>query len=126
MAQQETPAQWRKDVCAVLETANSLLIEWKLIAGQRYDNDATDAKMRAGEIDVVYPSEVYPFFIKYLSSDRPTGCLKNMAVPPGETCEFFFEFFGERFYGKILLRPNRRNIVIFSAHYPEWDLLSCE
>lgn len=49
-----------------------------------------------------------------------------MAAPPGETYEFFFSFLGERFYGKILLRPDRKRVVIFSAHRPLKIKLSCE
>ncbi len=126
MAQQEIPAQWRKDVCAVLETEEGRLIEWKIDAEQRYEADATAAKMRAGDCDAVWRNEVYEPFRKFLSSAAPTGCLVNMQTPPGETYEFFFDFLGEKFYGKILLRPNRKKIVIFSAHRPLKKWLSCE
>ena len=126
MAQQELPVQWRQDVCAVLKTGSSAVIEWTFEGEQRYDEDACEAKMLAGEVDVAYPDEVYPCFIKYLSSAQPTGCLKNMAKPPGETYDFFFEFFDQKFYGKILLRPECNRVLIFSAHFPEGPFLSCE
>jgi len=126
MAQQEIPAQWRKDVCAVLETEDGRRIEWKIDAEQRYEADATAAKMRAGDPDAVWRHEVYQPFRKFLSAGVPTGCPVNMAVPPGETYEFYFDFLGEKFYGKILLRPDRKKIVIFSAHRPLKKWLSCE
>lgn len=126
MAQQELPVQWRNAVCAVLETENGQLIEWTYDAETRYEADATAAKMRAGDDDAVWRPEVYQPFRKFLSSARPTGCLVNMASPPGETHEFFFEFLGEQFYGKILLRPDRKRVVIFSAHRPLKQELSCD
>lgn len=126
MAQQPIPEKWRKEVCAVLETEDGRLIEWKIDAEIRYEADATAAKMRAGDTDAAWRYEVYQPFRKFLSSPNPTGCLVNMETPPGETYEFLFDFLGEKFYGKILLRPDRKKIVIFSAHRPLKKLLSCE
>lgn len=126
MAQQEIPARWRKDICAALETENDRIIEWTRNAEQRYEADATAAKIRAGDFDAIWRHEVYQPFRKFLSSGHPTGCLVTMETPPGETYEFLFDFLGGQFYGKILLRPDRKRIVIFSAHRPLKAGLSCD
>lgn len=54
------------------------------------------------------------------------GCCCHMDTPPGETYEFYFHFKGQQLYGKILLRADRKRIVIFSAHRPLKPKLSCE
>jgi hypothetical protein len=126
MAQQDIPAQWRKDVCAVLATEDVRWIEWTYDARVRYEADATAAKMRAGDTDPAWPNEVYAPFRNFLSSTRPTGCPIHMGSPPGETHEFLFDFLNEKFYGKILLRPDRKKVVVFSAHRPLKKGLSCD
>lgn len=126
MAQEVIPAPWRKDVCAILETENGRQIEWTFDAETRYEADATAAKMRAGNPDAVWRNEVYQPFRNFLSSSAPTGCPINMDTPPGETYEFFFDLLGEKFYGKILLRPDRKRVVIFSAHRPLKTGLWCD
>lgn len=127
MAQQAIPDPWRKAVCAVLETeATDSLIEWKTDAERRYEADAAAAKIRAGDSDPAWRYEVYRPFRDYLSLPQPTGCPVTMETPPGETYEFYFHFLKERFYGKILLRPDRKRVVIFSAHRPLKPKLSCE
>ena len=127
MAQQEIPAQWRKEVCAILETeATDRLIEWTDDAEQDYEADAAATKMRKGDLDPVWRNEVYQPFQSFLSSPSPTGCLVTMATPPGETYEFYFDLHGERYYGKILLRKDRKRVIVFSAHRPRKATLSCE
>jgi hypothetical protein len=117
MAQEVIPEPWRKDVCAILATeATGTLIEWKIDAERRYQ--ATP--------DALWNYEVYKPFIDFLSSPAPTGCHVTMDTPPGETYEFYFTFKGQRLYGKILLRTDRKRIVIFSAHTPLKPKLSCE
>ena len=117
MAQIEIPASWRKDVCAILATEKSgTLIEWTDDARIRYEADANFA----------WEHEVYDAFRHFLTSPRPLGCLVVMAKPAGETCEFYFPFNGVRFYGKILLRTDRKRVVVFSAHRPLKPKLSCE
>jgi|SRR5579859_791720 len=117
MAQQVIPESWRKDVCAILATeATGILIEWTIDAEMRYQ--ATPGAL--------WNYEVYQPFIDYLSSSSPTGCPATMDKPPGETHEFYFTFKGQRLYGKILLRTDRKRIVIFSAHPPLKARLSCE
>jgi hypothetical protein len=127
MAQIEIPKAWREKVCAILETeATDRLIEWTTDAERRYEADATAAKIRAGNIEPVWRYEVYGLFREFLLSPHPTGCCISMETPPGETYEFNFDFLGERFYGKILLRPDRKQVVIFSAHRAMRSKLSCE
>lgn len=127
MAQQPILEQWRKEVCAILKTeATDRLIEWTGDAEQDYEADATATKMRKGDFDPVWYNEVYEPFRKFLSSPNPTGCLVTMATPPGETYEFFFDFLGEQYYGKILLRKDRKRVMIFSAHRPRKATLSCD
>ena len=127
MAQIEIPETWRKQVCAILETeATDRLIEWTTDAERRYEADATAAKMRAGDTDPAWRYEVYRPFRDFLSSPNPTGCPITMDSPPGETYEFYFVFIGEKFYGKMLLRPDRKRVVIFSAHRPLQPKLRCE
>ena len=127
MAQIEIPEVWRNQVCAILATeATDSLIEWKYDAEIRYEADATAAKMLAGDNDPAWRYEVYRPFRDFLSSPHPTGCPVTMQTPSGETYEFFFRFLGEKFYGKILLRTDRKRVVIFSAHRPLKPKLSCE
>jgi hypothetical protein len=117
MAQVEIPATWRTDVCAILATEKSgTLIEWTVDARNRYEADANSA----------WEYEVYEEFRAFLSSPQPLGCLVFMERPSGETYEFWFRFKGARFYGKILLRTDRKRIVLFSAHRPLKPKLSCE
>ena len=127
MAQIEIPDAWRREVAATLATeATDRLIEWKTDAERRYEADAAAAKTRAGDVEPAWRYEVYRPFRDFLLSLHPTGCPVTMETPPGETCEFYFPFLGERFYGKILLRPYRKRVVIFSAHRPLKRSLSCE
>lgn len=70
--------------------------------------------------------EVYRPFRDFLSSPAPAGCLVTMERPAGETYEFYFDFLGERYYGKILLCTDRKRLCIFSAHRPRKPKLSCE
>jgi hypothetical protein len=117
MATVEIPAPWRRDVCAILVTERSgTLIEWTDDARNRYEADSSFA----------WEYEVYAALKTFLSSSRPTGCLVAMAKPAGETYEFYFEFKGIQFYGKILLRTDRKRVVLFSAHLPLKPKLSCE
>jgi hypothetical protein len=97
MAQIEIPKPWRDQVCAILETeATDRLIEWTDDAEQDYELDATATKMRNGDFDPVWRNEVYRPIREFLSAPNPTGCPINMATPPGETYEFYFEFLGEQ------------------------------
>jgi len=127
MPQIEIPEPWRQQVCVILETdATGKLIEWTRDAERRYEADATAAKVRTGDYEPVWTYEVYRPFRDVLSTPHPTGCPVTMDSPPGETYEFYFPLFHQRFYGKILLRTDRKRIVIYSAHKPLKPKLSCD
>jgi hypothetical protein len=126
MAQIEIPEPWRKQVCAILETEDGRLIEWTSDAERRYEADGTAAKMRGGNTDPVWRYEIYRPLRDFFASPNCTGCPVAMDRPPGETFEFFFTFAQEKFYGKVLLRSDRKRVVIFSAHRPLFATLSCE
>lgn len=117
MAQQEIPAQWRKEVCAILATeATGTLIEWTNDAEREFGASFYDA----------WANQLYAAFDMYLASHRPTGCPVKMKTTAGETYDFFFQFKGKTAYGKILLRTDRQHVVVYSAHLPEKSKLSCE
>lgn len=117
MPQTTIPHQWRTQVCAILETeATGKLIEWTDDATNRFEASFLDA----------WPYQLYQAFRSYLTGPNPTGCLKTMTTPVGETYEFFFMFKDEKTYGKILLRTDGQRVVIFSAHMPLKDKLDCD
>lgn len=127
MALVALPVQWRKTVCNVLQTGRSgAQIKWTQDAWRRFEADGAAAKMSTGSAEPVWEYEVHEAFERFLSTGAPLGCPVCMHSPSGECFEFFFPFFGKRFYGKILLRAERREIVIFSAHRPLKERLSCE
>lgn len=117
MAQIAIPEHWRTQVCAILQTeATGTLIEWTADASRRFEASFLER----------WPSEVYTALKTYLSGQHASGCLITMNTPPGETYEFFFQFDGQKTYGKILLRTDAKRIVLFSAHLPLGANLSCE
>jgi|YNPMSStandDraft_1061717.scaffolds.fasta_scaffold08958_2 hypothetical protein len=121
------PPAWRNAVCAVLKAGKAGTdVQWTRDAKTRFESDGTAAKARAGSTDPVWEYEAQDAFVQFLNANQPMGCPVTMAKPPGECYEFFFRFYGERFYGKILLRADRRQVVIFSAHKPLKPSLSCE
>jgi hypothetical protein len=113
----DLPAAWCRDVVNVLDTgATGREIRWTIDSAQDYESDFCYA----------FQNEVYPDIAAYLRGHQPRGCPKRMEKPPGETYEFFFTFKGRQAYGKVLLRPDHKNIVVFSAHLPRRPRLSCE
>lgn len=116
MAQIAIPEQWRTTVCAILKAEDNNLIRWDPTGRKRYE--ATPG--------CHWAYEAHEAFRGFLSQPHPTGCHVTMNEPPGETYEFYFQFKGQQFYGKILLRTDRKRIVIFSAHQPLKARLSCE
>ena len=117
MAQIEIPETWRTAVCAILGTeATGRLIEWTKDAQTRFKADS----------DAGWNYELYDALKTFLTVGPATGCLVTMEVPPGETYEFYFQFHAKTFYGKILLRSDRKRVLIFSAHLPRKPRLSCK
>ena len=117
MAQITIPKQWRTQVCAILKTGETgKAIEWTEDATKRFESDYLEA----------WPYQMCDAFVSYLTKSNPTGCPKSMDYPEGETYEFLFTFKDEEAYGKILLRPDAKGIVIFSAHKPTKEKLDCE
>jgi hypothetical protein len=117
MPQIEIPQEWREAVCAILATeATGLQILW---------TDDADTEFQRSFFNA-WTNQVYAAFAGYLSGSRPTGCPVKMKKPVGETYEFLFTFRSKRTYGKILLFPCHQKVMIFSAHLPEKQKLSCE
>jgi hypothetical protein len=127
MALTVIPSEWRKIVCAILEAEDPSAIQWTNDAWQRYESGFTRYDS-ALDPPWYTPSryEVYDPLMRFLETEGAKGCLVAMKTPAGETYEFFFRFLGTKAYGKILLRSNRKQIVIFSAHPPLKPKLSCE
>jgi hypothetical protein len=127
MAQQEISNSWCKCICAILATESSgKEIEWTADAVRRYEADAAAVKLCAGETDAAWQNELYQPLREFLASAHPLGCPITMERPAGETYEFYFPFRGTKFYGKVLLRADKKRMVIFSAHRPLREKLSCE
>lgn len=117
MAQIEIPEDWRRFVCAILATEETgTAIQWTRDAEQRYQSTP----------GAPWFYEVYEPLRDFLSQPVAMGCAVKMDSPPGEAFEFFFMFRGTRFYGKILLRADKRRVVLFSAHLPLKPRLSCD
>jgi hypothetical protein len=118
MPLQLIPSDWLRPVCAILAKEDTNLIRWTQDCTIRFEADFLFAQ--------AWTYEVYPSLRAALSSPGITGCPVNMAHPAGTTWEFYFLFKNRRSYGKILLRPNHQQIVLFSAHLPLKPKLSCE
>ena len=116
MAQQEIPEAWRRDVIALLLTEDTKKIVWDPTGRARYEADYYPD----------WPNEVYASFRNYLGQDKPMGCPVKMDFPPGETWEFLFSYKNRKAYGKILITKDRKRLLLFSAHKPLKDKLSCE
>ena len=127
MAQQEIPAQWRKEVCAIIATGKTgNKIRWTGDAVRRYEASASAAKVRSGDNNPVWQNEIYQPICDYLSGRQPAGCHVAMDHPPGHTYEFLFSYRGDIFYGKILLFKDRQRVLVLSAHLADFEKLSCE
>jgi len=118
MPLQLIPSDWLLPVCAILATEDTNLIQWTHDCRNRFDADFLFAE--------AWPYEVYRPLLGALSSPDASGCPVNMDHPAGTTWEFYFSFKNRRSYGKILLRPDHQQIVLFSAHLPLKPKLSCE
>lgn len=115
MGLQPIPTPWCQAVCAALRKGGNHA-RFTFEGGQRWQNEHPDAFRYA----------IDDAFIRALSTGTLRGCFVQMTDPPGDTWEFFFEFTHKRLYGKILLKTDRKNVVIFSAHRPDKPTLRCE
>ncbi|MFZ5495523.1 MAG: hypothetical protein ACOZE5_09355 [Verrucomicrobiota bacterium] len=113
MGLQEIPAEWRRAVCAALKR-NQV----------QFTHDAHKRWQRSFPGSWRY--DLDQALLDVLSADHAVGCPVTMDTPPGETWEFFFQLQRRQAYGKILLRTDRKRVVIFSAHRPEKPKLRCE
>ena len=99
---------WRKTVVALLRAQSSQSIKWEPTGEKRFQADYPDK----------WRYDAYDAFIAYLESADPRGYEVQMDHPQGTTWEFLFPFDGKSAYGKILLTPDGKKLVIFSAHRP--------
>lgn len=116
MSLQSIPAEWCNAVYTVIRTSDSRAIRYTADAWARFEATFPDA----------FRSELQGAFMAVLRPCNLQGCPVQMNSPPGETWEFYFTFRRHRLYGKILLRPDRKSVVIFSAHPPRKPKLFCE
>jgi len=115
MALQPIPTAWKNAVCEALKQGK-----------ERARFTGAGEQRLQFEFPNAFPADVRGAFIRALSDPGIEGCPVQMDSPPGETWEFFFQFEGEKLYGKILLRTDRRRVRIFSAHRPTKTRLHCE
>jgi hypothetical protein len=116
MALQPIPQAWLRQVAMILRKGTSREIQRTADYSDKLDKSFPD----------VFESRVIVAFLEFLERGRPHGCPVTMDRPAGETWEFWFTLKGKQTYGKILLRTDRKRIVLFSAHLPEKDRLRCE
>ena len=116
MTLQSIPEAWLRDVIATLRRDDPSEI---------YPTRDFTTRLQSS-FPGVFQYEVVEAFRSFLSSGCPRGCPVNMDHPEGESWEFYFPFQGIQTYGKILIRTDRKRIVLFSAHLPTKHKLSCE
>lgn len=102
------PADWCKAVCAALAEGNERITmpdsAWRLWQSAFPDT---------------FKYQLYAVLEETLDGGTVKGRRVDWLHPAGEGYEFFFEFEGRTVYGKInLLTPERRIILILSAHIP--------
>ena len=106
------PKEWRMIVCRILHDRGSKGRKNILIT-ERAKNDW----------GVAFPGE-YPWDLPatledVLQDDSIQGRCVPDIKPPGEAYEFMFTHSGKLMYGKVnLLTPERKVIVVISAHIP--------
>lgn len=117
MPLQVIPEDWRKVVCALLRRGDAnRTIRWTQGAEEQF----------LATPSVFFNYEAYDALIEFLSQPVCMGCRVEMARPPGETYEFLMPFRGAPFYGKLLLSPDRKSVVVFSCHLKRKQKLSCQ
>jgi hypothetical protein len=111
------PEDWRKAVCILLRRGDSnRTIRWTLGAEEQF----------LATPSVFFNYEAYNALIEFLSQPVCMGCRVEMETPPGETYEFLMPFRGAPFYGKLLLSPDRKSVVIYSCHLKRKQKLRCK
>ncbi len=115
MGLQPIPTSWCKAVCAALKQG-SQTARFTEEGGQLWQSEFPDA----------FRYELDEAFIRALSSPTVVGCPVSMDRPPGDTWEFFFQFRNKILYGKILLKTDQKQAIVFSAHRPKKSKLRCE
>lgn len=116
MALQAIPRAWLRQVAKILRTGTSQELQRTADFSQKLQYDFPD----------IFESRVIAAFLTFCESSKPHGCPVTMAHPAGDTWEFWFTLNGKLTYGKILLRTDKKRIVLFSAHLPNKDQLRCE
>ena len=109
------PTAWCRAVCAALRQGSR---------SARY----TESGRQRWELEfpAAFRSDLDESLVRALSAPNLVGCPVQMDDPPGETWEFYFQFQSEKLYGKILLKRDRKQVVVFSAHRPGKSKLRCE
>lgn len=101
------PAEWRREVCAILAARNSKSIRMTTTAWDRWEVDFPET----------LKNDLYTILEKTLSRDLVEGERVYGMYPDGEVYKFFFEYKKHKMFGKInLLLPQRQVILILSAH----------
>jgi len=102
------PVAWRQSVCAALAERGECV---RLTMRARHEWEAAFPN--------AFEYELYTVLEATLKKGTVEGRRVVDMRPEGEAYEFFFEFEGRKVYGKInLLTPERRIVLIISAHIP--------
>jgi hypothetical protein len=115
MALQPIPKEWCNCVLAALRRGTSAA-HFTKDAGQKWQNEFPSA----------FRYELDAALVRAFNEAAMVGCPVEMDYPPGTTWEFYFHFQGEKLYGKILLRTDKKSVLILSAHRPRKAKLRCE
>jgi hypothetical protein len=110
------PQDWLDDVCAALRSDK----DWRIRATADFSDKFYKSFQGSTQFDVEEA------FLDYLEGPNPVGCPVQMDYPAGTTWDFFFQFCGTKTYGKILLRTDRRRILLLSGHLPNRPNLRCD
>lgn len=116
MSLQPVPAEWLRAVCGLLRTGDPAQVTFTKEGRLRWSR----------EFPAAFRFELESAFLAALRGGVIHGCPVDLSFPPGTTWEFFFQFQDEKLYGKILLTPDTKRLLILSAHRPERPTLQCE
>lgn len=101
------PAKWKNIVLNILKEAedNTIIVRERA----RLDWEAT-----------FLPSFLYQLYLALADEleDPDIEGKKEVMKEPGETYAFFFHHQQRKLYAKICLSPDKREIIIYSAHLP--------